>query len=203
MPLRLNLSKLTGNPGGAGWCQVHEFKPEDTEKLKLRGHFFAVISTRTSENSFDSVVVGREIISRLHEEYFGNLKDSAFNTLNSSVKKVYTEFKESLGGVQIIALATFDNLVYSVAVGGATLAILRDGILGKLLIGPDDSPIGISGKAEEKDILIAGTNTFFQAFPEGVIKANLKLADLESVAESFAPAVHSLGNGDTGALFTF
>jgi hypothetical protein len=29
MSLTITSSKLTGTPGEAGWCQIHEFEPED------------------------------------------------------------------------------------------------------------------------------------------------------------------------------
>jgi hypothetical protein len=93
MSFAVSSSKLTGIPGPSGWVQVHEYLPKDEEKLKLRGHLFAVIATsgkgvsgpdlrfRESQGSekgprpgggVESVAAGRELLTRLHEEYFGS-----------------------------------------------------------------------------------------------------------------------------------
>ena len=81
MKFTLASAKLTGNPGPSGWTQIHEFRPEDEEKLKKRGCFFAVISTETA--------FGRELLTRLHEEYFGNLDASAFIALKRAVASLW------------------------------------------------------------------------------------------------------------------
>ncbi|TFH03371.1 MAG: hypothetical protein E4G77_00540, partial [Nitrosopumilus sp.] len=43
--LDISLAKLIGSPGETSWAQVHEFAPDDVEKLKLRGRLVAVIAT--------------------------------------------------------------------------------------------------------------------------------------------------------------
>ena len=88
MSFTVSSSKLTGNPGPSGWVQVHEYLPKDEEKLKLRGHLFAVIATGEkgasdpeglrSGGGIENVAAGRELLTRLHEEYFGNTEASAF-----------------------------------------------------------------------------------------------------------------------------
>ena len=70
-------AKLTGNPDPSGWAQVHEFLPQEEDKLLARGQLFAVISTTRHEEGVDSVVAGRELLSRLHKEYFGEITTPA------------------------------------------------------------------------------------------------------------------------------
>ena len=81
----LTSAKITGNPGSSGWAQVHEFRPEDEGKLAKRGHLFAVVATSRQEEGVDSVTTGRELLSRLHEEYFGKEEGTPFNTLRSAL----------------------------------------------------------------------------------------------------------------------
>ena len=104
--LDVTSAKLTAAPGQSGWVQVHEFTPAEPEKLEARGHLWAVVATKkVEEASIDTISAGREIISRLHEEYFGDLTAKPFNALRSATDKVLTEFKESWGGVEISACA--------------------------------------------------------------------------------------------------
>ncbi|MGB6838991.1 MAG: hypothetical protein WBE27_01805, partial [Microgenomates group bacterium] len=134
-------AKLTGNPGASGWAQVHEFAPDDAEKLKLRGRLFAVIATKsqkkedsTEEHGVDSVVAGRELLTRLHEEYFGSTEKTAFNALSDSVEKVINEFLDVWGDVEIAAAVIVDGVIYTACGGGAQAAVFRNGILAKILV---------------------------------------------------------------------
>ena len=50
MDFQVASAKVLGTPSETGWVQVHDFTPEDKEKLKLRGHLFALISTRKEKD---------------------------------------------------------------------------------------------------------------------------------------------------------
>ena len=192
---RVKSSKLTANPGEGGWAQVHEFKPEDKEKLALRGHLFAVVATSKQEEGVDSVVLGREVLARLHEEYFGKTKLKAFNALKGAVEKVINEFTESLGQVEIAAAVLLQDVVYSAAGGGSQAAIFREGMLAKILVSKKDEVISASGYPQEEDIFLLGTASLFESLGEGVIKAALTSGDPQETVESLAPAVHSKKEG--------
>lgn len=222
MSFTIASSKLTGNPGESGWAQVHEFKPKDEEKLSLRGHLFAVIATKGSRQAFpagrqdlESVVVGRELLARFHEEYFGNISASAFNALKDACEKVISEFSENLGSVQIAAVSILEDrpgketsVVYSAAGGGAQVAIFREGMLAKILESRQKEPggklevVSASGYPEEEDLLILGTSSFFDTFAAGSLKAALERKDPEATVELLAPTVHATnGKEDLGAAF--
>ena len=66
MSLNLSSAKLVGNPNDSGWAQVHDFKPEEPEKLLKRGHLVAVVKTGKFAEGVEVVTSGREILSRLH-----------------------------------------------------------------------------------------------------------------------------------------
>lgn len=192
---RVKSSKLTANPGEGGWAQVHEFKPEDKEKLALRGHLFAVVATSKQEEGVDSVVIGREVLARLHEEYFGKTKLKAFNALKNAIEKVINEFTESLGQVEIAAAVLLQDVVYSAAGGGSQAAIFREGMLAKILVSKKGEVVSASGYPQEDDIFLLGTASLFESLGEGIIKAALTNGAPQEIVESLAPAVHSKKEG--------
>lgn len=190
--LNITSAKLTGNPGEAGWAQVHEFAPDDAEKLKLRGRLVAVIATSRQ------TAAGRELLTRLHEEYFGNIEKTAFNALKDAVEKVIDEFSEDWGEVEISAVSIVDDIVYTACGGGAQAAVFRNGILAKILASKKGEVVSASGSPKNKDIFLLATKRVFTALSEGSVKAALQSADLNEATESLAPAVHTAPN--TGNL---
>ena len=203
MPFAISSSKLTGNPGDSGWAQVHDFKPEDSQKFSARGHFFAVVATKKGKEGVEAVVAGRELLTRLHEEYFGSTQISAYNALSAAVEKVTSEFKEIWGDVEIAACAQLGDVVYTACGGGAKVSILREGMLAKILDSTDDpgkKVISASGYPKDSDILILASESFFNIFPDGTIKGALSGGDLKDATEKLAPRLHSgAGLGDVGA----
>jgi len=191
-----------------GWSQVHEFAPQDAEKFKKRGHLFAVISTRSLNETkekgqiIDSVSAGREVLSRLHEEYFGKTTESSFEALKNAISKVVEEFGNGQSAVEIVAVASVSGVIYTAATGGAQLVIFRNGNLAKILISRGREVIAASGYPKEGDVLTLGTSAFFKNFSEGVIRGALEGKDIKKATESFAPAVHASGtNPDLGVAF--
>lgn len=195
----LESAKLTGTPGKGGWAQVHEFTPEDPEKINARGHLIAIVSTtrvETNPGSVDTISLGRELIARLHEEYFGDLTLKPFNALTIAVQKVTDEFKTNWGDVEIIASAIVDDVVYSVAGSGGKVLICRDGAVGTILSSSGEV-VSSSGFPKSGDRLLMATKSFFETVSQGVIKAALTSGDPEAGIETFAPMIHStadLGN---------
>jgi len=190
-------AKLSGNPGDLGWTQVHEFKPGDKEKLQKRGTLYAVISVslgqteKVSTEPVNMVSTGREILARLHEEYFGKLETSAFSALKDSISAVVNEFEPSLGHVEIAAISKRKNVVYSAAGGGAQVAVYRKGMLAKILESKKGSVISASGHPNQEDVLLLSTSSFYNYFTEGVIKASLQGKSVREAMESFAPVIHT------------
>lgn len=198
MKLRITSAKITGNPGPLGWAQVHEFKPEDEEKLAKRGHLFAVIAVVNKEGEGNPVTAGRELLSRFHEEYYGKLETSTFEALKNAVKKVIEEFSETWGNIEIAAISVLDEVIYSVAAGGGQINIYREGNLAKILESLKEGVVAASGYSKNKDTLILGTRPFFTTLPAGVLKASLEGPDFQASIESLAPNVHS--SPDSGSI---
>lgn len=191
MPLKIVSSKLTGTPDTSGWSQVHEFTPQEDEKIKSRGHLIAVLATAKNEEGTNDIVVGRECLTRLHEEYYGNLEKGAFNALKDAVQKVTGEFEESLGPLEIAAGAFLGDVTYTAAINGAQVAIYRNGMFAKIIESRGGDAISASGYPQTDDLLILGTKNFFSEIAAGSIRAALERGNPESAIELLAPLAHS------------
>jgi hypothetical protein len=193
-------SKLTGPPGNSGWAQVHEFTPDDPDKLKLRGHLFVIVSTNHTESGIDTITAGRELLTRYHEEYYGKLEGKPFNVLRDATQKVADEFRQTWGDVEIVAASFVDNVVYSAAVGGASVMVFREGALGKILESGADQVITASGYPRNGDVILLATKSFFQIVSQGVIKAALSAPAPEDSIETLGPiALGAQSPGNLGA----
>jgi hypothetical protein len=184
--------KITGNPDAGGWAQVHDFKPEDEQKLEVRGHIFALIATNDSKLGIDSISSGREILSRLHEEYYGSLETSAFYALKEAVEKVIKEFSSLGQNIEIAAVSFVKGVLYSACGGGSQAVIFRNNMIAKILTSDKETVVSASGYPKDNDIFILGTSSFFKNFTDGTIRANLEGGSLDKANESFAGTIHSL-----------
>lgn len=199
--LEVTSAKLTGSPGVSGWSQIHEFTPEDPDKLRARGKLFAVVATsRVQDAGVDTIATGRELIARIHEAYYGDITLKPFNALRLAVEKVVEEFGNSWGDVEIAACSWVGGVVYSAAVGGAEVTVSRKGILGTILRSTDTKTIQASGFPQEGDNILLATKKFHEAVPLGIIKAGLESGNPEVSIETFGPRVHSEGNGSLAAV---
>lgn len=208
MSYKIVTARLTASPSSLGWAQVHEFAPQDTEKLKLRGHLYAVISTRNASEkkgegqTIDSVNAGREMLGRLHEEYFGKTIGTSFDVLKSAISKIVEEFRNTQSEVEVAAVANVSGIIYTAATGGAQLAIFRNGSLANILVSRGSEVVIASGYPKEGDILTLGTSAFFKKFSDGVIRGALEGKNIQRAAESFAPSIHASNvNPDLGVSF--
>ena len=193
-------AKLTGNPTSPGWSQAYDFEPDEPEKKEKRGHLFAVIATNKEAEGLDKVTAGREILTRLHEEYFGNLEGTPFNTLKSSIEKVIKEFAPVWGDIEIAAVSLIGKVIYSAAGGGAQVAVLRKGMFAKILQSKTDGVVNASGYPEEGDILVLGSRNFFEGLGDSFIKECLQMASLPESSESLNSQIIAKDAGNIGSV---
>ncbi len=193
-------SKVTATPGASGWAQVHDFVPEESERKLAQGRLIAVIATKKVGEGIDTITSGREIIGRLHEEYYGPVEGKPFDLLKNAVQKVIDEFKEGLGDVEIAVTVFVEGVIYSVAYGGAKVMICREGALATILES-ENGVINASGYPKNGDLMILATKAFFQNIPLDIIKTALTTGSTEMAAETFSPLIHGeTENGNLGAV---
>jgi hypothetical protein len=193
-------AKVTAAPGASGWAQVHEFTPDDPERVRIRGRLFAVLATSKVREGIDTITSGRELIGRLHEEYFGNLEAKPFDALKNAIQKVANEFGQGWGDVEIAACAFVDGVIFSAATGGSQVVICRDGALATILESHDEV-IAASGYPKEGDLMLLATKIFFQKISLDITKRALASGSSEVAAETFNPMIHGEDeNGNLGAV---
>lgn len=193
----LHCAKIVGTPTGTSASWVHTFFPQEAEKLQKRGHLLAVIGLTEFTGASEIAAVGKEIISRLHEEYYGVLETSAFHQLQTSVGKVSqetkegTEFKLDIGAVGIL-----QNVLYAVVDDGGKLIINRQGEV-KTILAENNT---LSGYLQDGDVFLLGTGEFFRLVSKEILKSALSAPTPEEAVEILAPSVHGQQDGAAAAI---
>jgi len=191
-------AKITGNPEKGSWSQVYETKPEDIKLAFQKGHLIVVLAThfsiqknQDSKEGIETMLIGREVFSTIHKEYFQVSTRSALDCLTASVKAVLKpSILQSLGRLEIAAMACIKDVVYLVVYGGARILLYRQGSLFKIVSSSSEELLTASGYACENDIYLVGTSNFFTLIPPGILKGALSSLDIESVVENLAPIIH-------------
>ena len=194
----LEIAKIVGTSTQNSGSWVHAFSPSQAEKISQRGQLLAVIGIANPPEEVEIATAGREIISRLHEEYFGDLIASPLEQLKKAVEKIGLE---TTGEVEIDvgAIAVVGNVLYGAVNNGARLVLARKGKVATILVGKET----ISGYLEDGDLFCLGTGEFFQLVPQGVLQAALTTNSPSEAAESIAPVVHGQEDGGKAAAVIF
>jgi len=194
----LEIAKIVGTSTQNSGSWVHAFSPSQAEKISQRGQLLAVIGIANPPEEVEIATAGREIISRLHEEYFGDLIASPLEQLKKAVEKIGLE---TTGEVEIDvgAVAVVGNVLYGAVNNGARLVLARKGKVATILVGQET----ISGYLEDGDLFCLGTGEFFQLVPQGVLQAALTTNSPSEAAESIAPVVHGQQDGGRAAAVIF
>lgn len=222
---RLRVGTVAGATDG-WWSQVHHFSPADAEKAARRGEMVVLISFRTvNASGVDVVAIGRELLGRMNEEYYGTMEDSVWERLSAAVKQVGRETKEESpllaevlegkaqeeggdivgeaeGGsvrveeVNIAAGVLWRGAWYVAGFGrGSGAWICRGGEAG-LIFGSGEEHWGGSGWVTDGDIFLLGTKRFFELVGAGVLKAALSTGSVEEAVGSLTPVVHGKRGGE-------
>jgi len=191
------------SPAGSGyWVQVHDFTPENTEEKKLRGRLVAILGVRgdAEGETMQMVELGREVLSRLHELYFGDLAGGVLDRLKISMEKLEEEFENK---VEVAAAVDMEKTLYVSTNGGARVFAKTEEAMG--LVGGEikTTTRAFSMIKVKKITLILGTGNFWEKFGEGRIKAIVE-SDRSAVemAEEMAVMVGSeeVGGGVGGVI---
>jgi len=193
----LHSAKIVGTPTAKSGSWVHTFSPTDEQKLSQRGHLLVVIGLDNFVGEGDLTLIGKEIISRLQEEYYGELTTKPFDQLKKTIDKVAQEINEggdlnlNLGAVVII-----NNLLYVVMNHGSQLRLLRQGQIKTIFSGEETG----SGYLKNDDVLLLGTEEFFRLVNPEIIQSALMSSNSEEAVEILAPAIHGQADGSSAGI---
>jgi hypothetical protein len=197
----LNSAKIVSTPTKESGSWIHIFSPqfpEQKEKLTKRGQLLAVISLNNFKVEGEITAVGKEIISRLQEEYYGDLNESAFGHLKKSVARVVKEAEEEDFDLSIGTVVILGSILYAVINDGGKLFIYRNGQLSPLLSQKDS----LSGYLKIGDSFFLGSGDFFKLVDENNLKNALSALSPQEGVEILAPLVHEEQvGGAAGILF--
>jgi len=184
----VKIAKLVGSPDQNSWSQVHSFIPEDEEKRKKRGILLAVFSLSDEEGA-EAVATGRELLSRFHEEYFGETETKVFTRLKTAITKIDEEFTRPERNLEIVACVIVENLAYLAVKGKGKILLKRDSAFQTLVEGDEIEIKTASGQIKEGDLILLGTSFLFQILPEERLRAALASETPEEVVEAMAPTI--------------
>lgn len=180
----LQTAKVVGTPTDGFWSQVHTFFPEDKEKKEKRGDLLAVLVISQAGEGIEAVAAGREVLGRIHEEYYGNLEGSAFERLRLAVEKVGKENRD----LEIVAGAVLGDVLY-LATFNKGKALLKRGDQTGILINGESGLKSASGFIKDNDLLVLGSELFFTAVGSGVLRAALENGSVDEAIEILAPII--------------
>lgn len=173
----LKISQVVGVPTSSAWSQVHLF----------RGELLVVLSLTGLEDK-TGLEIGREVLGRLNEEYFGNLTlATPFLALKETLTKVSQE-----SSAEITAAVLCREALYLGLVGKGKILLLRGQTLEPILKPGAEEETSLktaSGIIKEGDLFLLGTGDFFSIVAEGTLRASLKTGEPEEAVEILAPLV--------------
>ena len=173
MDLSLTTAKIVGTPGDTGWAQALDYTPDDEALKKARGRLLVIATFNNPQEGINSILIGREIISALQDEYYNNSDKSAFSALQISVGKISEKYSDKFNNIELTCASFVGNVIYSVACNGSQVIIYRGGALAKILVSTKGSCVSASGYPKENDLLLLASSRFFTKFSDGVIKLSL------------------------------
>ncbi len=193
----LHSAKIVGTSTSKSGSWVHAFSPTDEQKLSQRGHLLVVIGLDNFVGEGELAAVGKEIISRLHEEYYGELSSKPFDQLKKAVDKVSQEINENGDlNLNLGAVVVINNLLYVAMNHGSQLRLLRQGQIKTIFSGEETG----SGYLKNDDVLLLGTEEFFRLVNPEIIQSALMSSSPEEAVEILAPAIHGQADGSSAGI---
>ena len=196
MKFNVTSTKLLANPDETGWVQVHDFTPQESVKIEKRGRLVALISMNKKvagvrQSLTEELGLGREILARLHEEYFGNLEGEIQERLEWAVVKVTNEFFEKgvVVGLGVVVFPSFGDSIFVVGSVGVRVYLWRDKAVVPLIEGQTQVLSGM-GKAVSGDIYIVGTERFFNTYSAHDLEERLASGQPSMFMELMGPLVY-------------
>jgi hypothetical protein len=170
--IKITEKHLTGNPDPSGWVGCHDFTPVSDETLLEKGRLVIITSMLPQNGSVlasnQNLVVGREILTRFHEEYY-NQNGTPFELLSHAVENISKDFSSPNESLQILAAIFLDNRILLASIGKVEAWVVRRNEVAKI-IGEGIEVKVANGPLEIADSFIFGTSAFFNKITPDVLK---------------------------------
>ncbi len=198
----LKVAKVLGVADDSYWSQISFFTPQEKEKRNKRGSLLAAFSAKAPEDNFRPEF-GKELISRLQEEYYGQLSGWPMTQLVTALKTIAEELEDNSFSFEIgVTAAVFwQGIWYFAVLGKGRVLVKRGPTVSAVLVGEAvGKVVSSSGQAEDEDLIMLGTEEFFN-LSESVIQEALGEDSLQGAAEVLSPAlVERENNGASAGL---
>ncbi len=188
------LARIIASASENSWSQIHVFSPQELEKEQKYGHLLAVVSLSQEEITTDLAAFGKEIISRLQEEYYGQaITVSPLTHLKTTLEHLSEEFslQEANFKLTLVTAIVLKNVLYLGLTGLGKIIILREERLATILSSDKAALLTASGFLKDNDTFVLGTNEFFQTLTTRTLFQALKNRPPKKAAEILTPLVHS------------
>ncbi len=188
------VKQILGTPSDSSWSQVHHFLPKEEKKWEKKGELILLVSLGTASEDQKIFSLGREMLSRFHEEYYGNPTRKPMISLKEALSRVGQEksqYFENPKEISLLALVIWKNIAYLGIWHQGKILFRRNGKLTTLIQGEIGQVKVASGFIQAGDVFLLATDSFFENIPKGMVTASLNSEDLETVVEVLAPVVHA------------
>lgn len=193
------LAKIVGLPGGTAWAQIHSFVPQEEDKKESHGQLIAIVTLKDVSGGIAAIETGREVISRLHEEYFGQEEGEVLGRLKGAVSKISGEF--STLSPEFVCSVLWKKYAYICLFGAGEALLLRDKRIFRVIAGKKGTIGSVSGEVKEQDVLFVGTEDFFGSVKGGTLTRVLSQGlSPQEAADELAPFVHKPGSSASAAV---
>lgn len=190
MKFNIATDKLVGAPSPLGWSDCHDFTPASPEQFATKGHLISIISMVSKQGyqigDKEKEIAGKQIQTRLHEEYFGKVGDN-FDLLKKAVENVSREFTSQNESLNIIAAVFLDDQIFLTHTKNTQAWIVRSGKVAKILPSPNSN--SATGFPQENDIFVLGTDSFFEKITPDLIRSGHDIASPLKGIEAMSSAV--------------
>lgn len=187
--MQASIAKIVSLPSSGSWAQIHSFAPQEREKQESHGQLIAVIVLKNVSGALAAVEIGREVLARLQEEYFGREEGTVLDRISAALKKISKEFSSL--EPEITASVLWTDYVYLCSLGGGAVFLWRDGKLIRLMGGEEKEVVCVSGKVASGDVFLFGTESFSRFLKNNEILKSLSVGDTpQELADIIAPLAH-------------
>ena len=188
--MEIFIGKIVGRISEERWAQVYDFAHETRGRLIVA----ASLAEREGKTEMEMVEMGRELLARIHELYFGNLEEEAMKNLKLVMETVETEFE----GAEMAALAVVGEALYvMVNAGGAWAKV--GGKEGWIISPNNKMSVLLSSWAKDQETIVLGNGRFWEELPLGTVRAAVENGDMEAAVETLGAVVHGGEKGEGAA----